>query len=42
MSDFIHLLIGFTILLAIFPGYLANSDDQIKSEVEIDRESKGN
>ena len=41
MSDFIHLFIGFNILLALFPGYLANSDDLIKSDGEIGRESKG-
>ena len=42
MSDFIHLFIGFNILLALFPGYLANSDDHFKPDGEIDRESKGN
>ena len=41
MSDFIHLFIGFNILLALFPGYLANSDDHFKSDGEINRESKG-
>ena len=43
MSDFIHLFIGLNILLALFPGYLAISDDDLfKSNGEIDRESKGN